>query len=143
MGAISRLVELLKLQEYPYLQLEAAWTLTNISSGTSGQCQCVVDRGALPAFVELLKSPYSVLIEQAVWGIANLAGDNIKNRNELIDLDVLQLLLSSVKRKDEEYLTKKAVWAICNLCRGKPYVKFTIVRDAMEFLCKIIRETSI
>ena len=57
------------------LQFEAAWCLTNIASGTSKQCEKVVNNNGVPALVGLLTSPSIDVSEQAVWAIGNIAGD--------------------------------------------------------------------
>ena len=45
-------------------QLEAAWSITNIASGTTQHAQAAVEAGALPPLVALLASPSIAVREQ-------------------------------------------------------------------------------
>ena len=66
----------MSLDNYPHLQLESAWALTNVASGTSIQTQAIIDKGGIPLFVRLFENQYSIVSEQAVWAIGNIAGDS-------------------------------------------------------------------
>lgn len=68
-GAIPYLVQFLDVDAHPQLQLEAAWALSNMASGTIAQCQAVVDGGCVDKFVRLLRSPDTNVAEQAVWAL--------------------------------------------------------------------------
>lgn len=67
-------VQYLTYDQYPDLQFESAWALTNIASGNSIQTQAVADAKALPFLIRLLYSPHSNVCEQAVWALGNLIG---------------------------------------------------------------------
>merc|ERR1719424_1494333 len=73
-GVVPRFVQFLQDAARPELQFEAAWVLTNIASGTAEQTRVVVEHGALPSFVMLLRSPSDDLRKQAVWALGNIAG---------------------------------------------------------------------
>lgn len=39
----------------------------------------------MEAFVNLLDSPQKIIIEQAIWGLGNIAGDSAKFRDYVIE----------------------------------------------------------
>jgi len=47
-------IEMMKQTFFPQLQLESTWVLTNICSGTTHQCESVIDKGGIPLFIKLL-----------------------------------------------------------------------------------------
>ena len=92
-GIVPKMVEFLYRDENPKLQFEAAWTLTNIASGTPDQTHEVVRGGAIPQLGQLLSSPNEELREQALWCLGNIAGDGPELRDHLLELGILNCLL--------------------------------------------------
>jgi len=90
-GVIPRLVQFLQCYDNHALLFEAAWALTNVSSGTSEHTRVVIDNGAgrtytvrsrrrlqppphpragaVPVFVQLIVHPNLDVREQALWAL--------------------------------------------------------------------------
>jgi len=132
-GVVPRLLQLLDRQENMDLQFEAAWALTNLLSGNTDHTHHVIEHGAIPKFVELLKSPSDDVKEQVVWALGNMAGDSPACRDLVLKYGAMEPLLDLCKDRSPLKLTlrRNLIWTISNLCRGKPKPKFELVIPAL------------
>jgi len=80
-GVVPHLVNFLSRHDSQQLQKEAAWALTNILSGKEEHTDYVIRNGAIPKFIELLRSPNAAVADQVIhaWHIAcgTVAGHNV------------------------------------------------------------------
>ena len=66
--------------DFPQLQYESGWILTNIASGESKHTQVVIDKGGVSALIYMLKSNVEEVVEQGIWALGNIGGDSSMGR---------------------------------------------------------------
>ena len=143
-NALPYLVDLIKKDEHPYLQLEATWCVTNMATGSSFQISRLVEKGVIPLFIQLLSKNNLGLVEQAVWGVGNIAGDVPQYRDMLVNNNCmvsLRELYEKVKSVNGG-LRDQIIWAASNLCRQKPLPIIEKVLPGFPMFCEALRSSS-
>lgn len=121
---VPALVELLKNPEEPHLRIEAAWCITNIASGSTPQVYALIESGVVPLYSELISETNISLLEQIIWGIGNMAADNISARDWFINCKCIPKLVTLYNNLrglgNQKIVIKNTIWAASNLCRSNP-----------------------
>lgn len=61
------------------------------------------------------------MIEQAIWALGNLAGDNVNIRNLIIQRGAVEPISAIVMATPPgSSFCRNSAWALTNLCRGRP-----------------------
>jgi hypothetical protein len=136
---VPRLIDFMGNEYEPHLQLEAAWALTNVASGTTQQTQIVIDQGGIPCFVKLLKCKRVEVAEQAIWAIGNIAGDSAEFRDKILEWGGLEPILNLIKNGATNAIIKHGTWAISNLCRGRPKPNSYFIDVAIPTFAAVIQ----
>lgn len=120
-------------------QYECAWILTNIASGSSENTGSIVEIGAVPLLIDLLKSPDIRVMEQAVWALGNIAGDGPKLRDIVLSSGIIPILINLLKTTTETTAKQNIVWTLSNLCRSKnPPPDFTYLLPCIPLLVNML-----
>jgi len=142
-GVVPRLMQFLSFNDDCKLQFEAAWTITNIASGSTAHTKVIVDNGGICAFVKLLRSPNPEVQEQAVWALGNIAGDSPEYRDLVLQTNnCMHLLIAIINAPKEPKITmlRNATWCMSNFCRGKPKPNFGKINSCIPVIAKLLMQ---
>lgn len=137
-GGVPHLVQLLQRDDQVDLQFEVAWTLSNVVGGPSLPTMAVIEQGAVPIFVRLLKSPSAKVREQASWALGNVAAESCATRDLVIANGALRPLLDLYTPSPNLAALRILTWSICNLFREKPLPQLHLVAAALRRLIGLL-----
>lgn len=115
-----------------------------MASGKADHVQVLIDKGTIPILVELLRSPVIEVVEQAIWGLGNIAGDSHKVRDIVINAGAVGPIADILDRiPPGSSFVRNASWTLSNLCRGRPGPPFNKVVRAIPTLAKVLIENDV
>ena len=134
-NVVPFIVDLLRPEFYQYekLMVEASWIATNICSREPEHINCLVGLDIIPRAIGLLDHQNETVKENGLWILANLAGESLVYRDDILKRGVvarLEYLLNTLPPATGPSETvATTVWLMANLCRGKPFPNFPDVRN--------------
>lgn len=94
---IPRLIEFLSRYDSPSLQMEVAWSITNIACGEARHIGALVMSGVMLQLMLLVQAtPQRKVRDQAMWAICNLTADADACRSALLIPTFLPTILAQV-----------------------------------------------
>ena len=120
-GALALLKPLLS-DDDPRIVLQAAWAVTNIASSCNPAHFRAMTEGPHSVHGELtalLRHPSAEVVEQAAWGLGNIAGEGAAYRDLLLRSGIASALCASFEGASPSFRNTLA-WVLSNLCRAKP-----------------------
>ena len=100
-----------------------------MATGTSDQTECLTEKGAIDKFIQVIGSAPENVKDQAIWAIGNIAGENIKLRDQVIEAGAIPTISAQLLHFKQPIMIRNATWALCNLARGRPTPKFNNFHD--------------
>jgi len=116
---IPVLLQYTQQTEHPQLQLDAAWCIANLSSGSYTQLTSLLKRGLLDILPRILNSPHEKIYEQAIWTIGNLAADD-EIINNIMDNELDEIVIEKLWIVQTKPAFESTAWALCNIARKLP-----------------------
>lgn len=113
---MCNLIDMAQNNQQLHLQLEATWCLANIASGTTEEMNTLLNKNIIPIFIELCKSSYSQIAEQAIWGLGNISGDSFESAMIVLRSDAVNVLLDVLDRTNNGKIQEQIIWVFSNLC---------------------------
>ncbi|CAI2363828.1 unnamed protein product [Moneuplotes crassus] len=130
------LITLISRDDFPKIQFEALWCLTNIASGKAEHVKALVDKGTIPVFISLLGTTHrnedetetyhnshrQNIVEQSIWALGNIAGEDTYYKAMIFKEGALKPLVNILKNAEpNSMMTRNCMWCITNLLINKPF----------------------
>jgi importin subunit alpha-6/7 len=136
-GVSTKLVALLTAPNVA-LQTECLWCVLNLATGPAHIVKLLLQQGVTQALEQLLSSEDLELLDLGVWCIGNLAGDSVTTRDQI--LFVVKKLTGLLGRLPHEKW-KNVIWALSNLCRGKPLPDREVTSEVLKIVPVVLTST--
>eukprot|EP00026_Physarum_polycephalum_P003568 Phypoly_transcript_03581.p1 GENE.Phypoly_transcript_03581~~Phypoly_transcript_03581.p1 ORF type:complete len:510 (+),score=54.89 Phypoly_transcript_03581:807-2336(+) len=140
--AVNNIIHFLKSGD-EVQQLDAAWCITNLATGTHEETAAVVQ--AAPYLIQHLSGNNNALVEQCAWALGNISADCLEHRDVLRANGIIKPLLTILRRytssstRQSHSLARTAAFALANQARGQnPKIEDILNLNAAPILVQIL-----
>jgi len=130
-NVVPYIIDLISPDFYKFerIIIEASWIATNIVSRESVHVNYLVGLDIIPRAINLIEHPNEIARDNALWILANLAGESLTYRDDILKRGVVAKLEYLLNTHTGPAATNPTVvWLMSNLCRGKPFPLFEEVK---------------
>ena len=113
-GVLPRLIAVVDLSREK-LCYEIAWILTNIAAGKTETLSLLIELGAFEKLLAMLRQGGPNLRDQAIWALANVAGDVDSMRDFVLNNDIVALIHAHLADKLTTEQQSNVFWIFTNL----------------------------
>lgn len=100
--------------------------------------QALIDKGCIPIFISLLASDHKNIVEQSIWALGNIAGEDSYYKGLILKEGALRPLAQILEKAEKNsMLARNCAWCVTNLLRGKPAPSL----DEIFFVIPVLGET--
>ena len=135
-GIVPHIIELLSTDYYGEgsIIIEASWIAANIASREATHVNFLVSLEIIPIALKLLQYNSKAVNENALFILANIAGETSGYRDEILRQGVADVLDAFAEKAEfDTSVISNVAWLISNLCGGKPYPPFESVNYLVDF----------
>jgi hypothetical protein len=119
------------------LHLETLRVFTFLASGSEVESAQLIREGALPFLLAALDDDEHAIALEGTWAIANLMGDSNENRHVCMGYGIIDTLLRLMPTATHQERYASLVWALSNICRGKPLQEYAVVRPILMVFAEV------
>lgn len=138
-GILPVLIQNVPGADNPTLQFETGQALKTITCRSESEYSKIVEAGAVPALLELLKSPHENVYREALVALGNIVGEERVIRDSVIEQRLMKPLLGFMKREVPIPVLLEAARVIRKLCMNNdPPPSVDVIREILPQLSDVL-----
>ena len=137
-GIIDYIAKTIYTEDHEY-EKYCLTIVNNLCTAYTKACKATIESELLPSLVSHLSPPFNSNSYIYYQIIGNIAGNGKEERDRMLQLDVVDLMKSTLFQKDLDVLLVRAItFCMCNILIFKPYPPDKQIRDIVQYSCRTV-----